>query len=76
MTLEHGKTHCGPGLITDRIVHIVKEEDVDLWSKSAVSETIALSDAYSYYFGSHCQLDKEIKSQVIVYRSNVRLLLC
>ena len=36
MTLKHGKTHCERGLITDRIAHVVKDADADLWSKSAV----------------------------------------
>jgi len=25
MTLEHDKTHCGRGMITDRILHVVKD---------------------------------------------------
>jgi len=30
VTLKQGKTNCGPGLITDPIVHDVTDEDADL----------------------------------------------
>jgi len=29
VTLKQGKTHCGRGLITDAIVHVVKDVDAD-----------------------------------------------
>jgi len=36
MTLEHGKTHCRGGLITDSIAYVVKVADEDMSPESAV----------------------------------------
>jgi len=30
VTLKQGKTHCGRGLITDSIAHVVTDADADL----------------------------------------------
>ena len=74
MTLEHGKTHCEQGLITDRIAHGVKDADADLWSKQpSGAETIemlasltsesgissAVIDACSYFLVSIANLTKK-----------------
>jgi len=78
LTLKQGKTHCGQGLITDPTCHVVMDLNADLeqnqpsgaesneMNVSLTSKygrrSSAVSDVYSYSFGLHRQLDKEIRS--------------